>query len=180
MIRNENNLKTRELSQEEREILRRNYQNKIHAKEFLQSLNDYERSCVDKLVAIERDLAEAVVTDAGSIQRARLEKIEELFEHYALTLWEIEEFRVLSKALFGVNSLLKNNLELVVKQKEYVLSFLQSIYSDLQSWREEIFVKKEAVDIHYLDSSLFSSYLQLELHITGIKPEDHEDELELF
>ena len=41
------------------------------------------------------------------------------------------------------------------------IDFMFSILDDLNSWNENIFHKKIAMDIHYLDDSLISSIAQL-------------------
>jgi two-component system chemotaxis response regulator CheY len=56
---------------------------------------------------------------------------------------------------------------------------LQSILEDLIQWREMIFVKEEANDIHYLDASLLSSCLQIRADFGG-ESADGGDELEFF
>ncbi len=46
--------------------------------------------------------------------------------------------------------------------KKITLLF-SGIQSDLGDWRRVLFVDQSALDIHYLDSSLFSTCLQIEL-----------------
>ncbi len=55
-----------------------------------------------------------------------------------------------------------------------------NLLNDLSQWRENIFIKQEANDIHYLDSSLLSSCLQIEAIFEKEKIEEDEDDFELF
>ena len=56
------------------------------------------------------------------------------------------------------------------------------ILEDLVNWRNTIFVDQETNDIHYLDSSLFSSCLQVETIMTeaAIEQNDDDDDIEFF
>jgi len=56
------------------------------------------------------------------------------------------------------------------------------ILDDLVSWRNNIFVAQETADIHYLDSSLLSSCMQIDALISEkvASTDDDDDELELF
>ncbi len=59
------------------------------------------------------------------------------------------------------------------------VSILLALLKDLESWRDSVFTKQDAVDIHYLDASLLSSCLQIEA-IFEKKESDVGDELEFF
>ena len=59
--------------------------------------------------------------------------------------------------------------------------YLSNIILDLGAWRKTIFIDQNTKDIHYLDSSLFSAILQLELVLNEDKDSvDGGEELELF
>jgi len=62
-----------------------------------------------------------------------------------------------------------------------ILTFFESIISDLNSWRTNIFIDQSAIDINYLDNSLLSSIAMFEVFLTsqGGSGSD-EEELELF
>ncbi|NWF67247.1 MAG: hypothetical protein HXX81_07255 [Campylobacterales bacterium] len=61
-------------------------------------------------------------------------------------------------------------------------TFIKNIKFDLESWRESIFVTQNANNIHYLDSSLFSSCLQLELNLNEqhSSMDDESDLMDIF
>jgi hypothetical protein len=60
---------------------------------------------------------------------------------------------------------------------------VEHLGSDLTSWREHIFALQDTADIHYLDSSFFSSCMQIE-QIIGNKEvaanDDDDDGMEFF
>ena len=61
--------------------------------------------------------------------------------------------------------------------------YLSNILMDLSNWRRTIFVDMNTKDIHYLDSSLFSAILQLEMVINPPEESaasDDDGDLELF
>ena len=61
-----------------------------------------------------------------------------------------------------------------------MLLFLSNIILDLSTWRKIVFIEQSANDIHYMDSSLFSSILQLELLFNTEQQHEEEDDFELF
>jgi hypothetical protein len=54
---------------------------------------------------------------------------------------------------------------------------LEHLGNDLVSWREHLFITQSTHDIHYLDSSFFSSCMQIEM-IIGNKEENTREEIE--
>lgn len=87
------------------------------------------------------------------------------------------EFRDIGLALQGLARSLeeKRPVALGEDKKKFVSVFIKSIIDDLENWRNKIFVAQDAVDIHYLDDSFFSSIAQLEVTIEG-KSDDSEDD----
>ncbi|MCK4875328.1 MAG: response regulator, partial [Sulfurimonas sp.] len=64
--------------------------------------------------------------------------------------------------------------------KKFSMLFLHLI-DDISQWRKNIFILKEANDIHYLDSSLLSSCLQIQSIFEKKEAiQDDEDDFELF
>lgn len=57
--------------------------------------------------------------------------------------------------------------------------YLKAIISDLQSWRMAIFITMEAEDIHYLDKTLMSSIVQIQMTLMP-QEEAQEDEIKFF
>ncbi len=92
------------------------------------------------------------------------------FEHLAYALKVLNDFLI----ALDPKELSNSNL-----QKFSLLFF--SLLDDIEGWRYKIFVSVEANDIHYLDSSLLSSCLQIRsLLLKEEIPENNDDDFELF
>jgi hypothetical protein len=94
------------------------------------------------------------------------------------------EFTALAYALSSLGTFLKEHAELVTQDagKVKTLSMLlEHLGLDLVSWREHIFSLQDTADIHYLDSSFFSSCMQIE-GIIGDKEvaSDDDNDMEFF
>ncbi|MDD3598058.1 MAG: hypothetical protein PHE23_16740, partial [Sulfuricurvum sp.] len=75
------------------------------------------------------------------------------------------EFTALAYALSSLGAFLKENADAVIQDAAKVktlVMLLEYLGSDLASWREHIFSLQDTADIHYLDSSFFSSCMQIE------------------
>ena len=75
------------------------------------------------------------------------------------------EFTALAYALTSLGLFIKENAKVISEDSSKVkkmIMLLEHLGKDLASWREHIFVLQNTVDIHYLDSSFFSSCMQIE------------------
>ena len=110
-----------------------------------------------------------------------LQAISELMLSYAAAMEALFEFKDLGYALRNIARLI---VEIDTEQNPSYLPklsiFLSSIADDLSSWYYNIFVQQNVVDIHYLDSSLLSSCLQMETTFNGSYEDTLGDDLELF
>ena len=70
--------------------------------------------------------------------------------------------------------------QLTSKEVKKFTTLMLHLLHDLSTWRDNIFVKQEANDIHYLDSSLLSSALQIETIFANKEVEEDDDSFELF
>lgn len=167
------------LSPEEKEILRRTHTNKYTATEYTSALDEGLIDEVEELGELEGEWRELMCDFEESGSWIVVEKISAIIQKYAKTIASLIEFEDLSYAL---NSLLKvlADVEHNDANKRVLLLFLDTIRMDLCDWRDKIFIQKTANDIHYLDSSLFSSCLQLQLKLGSAAVETDENDLELF
>ncbi len=104
-----------------------------------------------------------------------------LFNNYAKILATLFEFKQLSDTLRKLSLLLFDTdiNELTDETKTYLYLYLEAIIIDLQNWRISIFIEQVADDIHYLDKTLLSSILQLEITLTDECLEETQ-EIEFF
>jgi len=171
---------TMKIDGEKERILRMSHSDKIGAKSYIAELGPDIIDKLEKLEINEDKLDEAVYeyeTDGNYICIAR---ISSEFEVYASVLDTLYEFKNIAYALATLscfmNGLMPDQIDEKKSKKLGVL--LRNMVSDLMSWRKTIFVDRDTGDIHYLDSSLLSSCMQIELIFKDVEPED--DGLELF
>lgn len=168
------------LDSREEAFLRKSHTEKTAASAYVAELGDEVLEMLDELKETDRELAELIGALGERLSLGTLGQIGERLDHYARAIGQLFEFEGLA---YGIGSLaaflsdLKEN-ELGSQNAYKLLSFLENIRLDLAAWRQMIFVDKQALDIHYLDSSLLSSALQAQLSIRGNGSD--EGELELF
>lgn len=99
---------------------------------------------------------------------------------YGSVLEKNSEFRDLGYSFFKLATLLEEkDITLLDEKQSRVLStILYAIVEDMLSWTNSVLIERVAVDIHYLDASLLSSIIQVEM-LFQPKEEDEED-LEFF
>ena len=149
---------------------------KISAADFIQTIDETVYAEFDELKELEHELDDALFDFIENPSSEFLVPIIAKFNKYASTIKFLHEFDELAQAIFSIATLL-SNLTDVDAQK--IKMFLDNILLDLKFWRHTIFVMQETEDIHYLDSSLFSSCLQMELSLTGVKFDD-DDGIDFF
>ena len=106
-----------------------------------------------------------------------------LLDNYIEVIEQLMEFKHFAYALSTLNEFLKTLDITQVDEKDhkkFSMLFLHLI-DDISQWRKNIFILKEANDIHYLDSSLLSSCLQIQSIFEKKEAiQDDEDDFELF
>jgi CheY-like chemotaxis protein len=168
------------LNEEEENILRATHDKGVSAKEFLSKT---PVSVIDKLEELEdtEDKVNEAIFEFEKIpSKDGLNLINQNLVVYNSVIDELIEFQNLS---IGINSLIKflNGIEETQLKEINIRLFtnlLLSVLEDLSNWRKSIFVEQSARDIHYLDSSLLNSCLQIESVLSKVEEEDND--LELF
>lgn len=169
------------LSQEEMDILRKSHTTKYTSQEYLKELDGETVDEVEELAELEYEWKELVGDFEYSKDWNAVEKISSILQKYSKTISTLIEFEDLAFALDSLAKVLMD-AERTEASRNMLLLFLDTLRLDLSDWRNKIFIQKSAKDIHYLDSSLFSSCLQLQLKlgVSGGDAVDGDDELELF
>lgn len=126
------------------------------------------------------ELADVVQDYNLEYNEAYFLNVKEYLDSYAKVLEKNFEFRDLGYSLSKLSALLEIHLESLPNHanKKKILVILNAIAEDLIGWTEAVLKEKTAVDIHYLDASLFSSIIQFEMMLTPASEED--DSLEFF
>lgn len=172
------------LNEEEIAILRKSHQReKINAHEYVQNT---PVSLVGKLEELEyfEDQIDRVILDFEKLgQVEQLYLLGNMFVDYASLIDELDGFRHLSYAIESFAKILQGMDEgaLNEEKSKKLIIFLSGILEDLCSWRKTIFINQDAEDIHYMDSSMLNSCLQVEMALED-KKEDEDDggDIELF
>jgi len=179
----ENVKQTRELSDEERKLLKRKHDDcAVSSQEYTSEIDEYILTEIQELDDIENEIHDLI----AELQDKQLDSLHQVVLRllkFAAVLNNLMEFKELSFSISSLSDILdKQNIsELDEATYKKMLLFLENITIDLSSWRRIVFIEQSANDIHYMDSSLFSSILQLELIFnTDQKHEEDEDDFELF
>jgi len=169
------------LNDSDKIILRKMHAYKISAKEYLEELGDDCYFELEELRDTKDELRNLIYLLQDKKDSAVLHPISEQMLCYAAAMEALFEFKDLGYALRAIARLI---VEMDTEQDPSYLPklsiFLASIADDLSSWYYNIFVQQNVSDIHYLDSSLLSSCLQMETTFNGSYEDTLGDDLELF
>ena len=169
------------LSDKEVMLLRKSVQYKISAIDYVKSLDYESYEEVYELSSTESELQSAIDIFAQESSQATLLKIAQLFEIYGNIVKSLIEFIDLGNAICSLSSFIYDLEEESINQHTKMINMLvQNLLEDIMQWRVNIFEDKIAIDIHYLDSSIFSSVLQFQVNISSDATSNDETDFELF
>jgi len=172
------------IGDEENRLLRRTHTHKTKAAEYIAEL-DYEiLQELQELDELDNDFKESIylLSEEANIDGLRQMSVQlEVYAHVISMLFEFEDLAYAIRSLAKVLSEVEDAAVDQKKMKKIIL-LLSGIQSDLSAWRRQLFVDQGALDIHYLDSSLFSTCLQIELILSDEvdEIESNEEDLILF
>ncbi len=174
----------RTLDDTEHEVLTKSHQgHEIASDEYAKEIDSYVLEEIQELTDLENEINEELLDMEESQEIGHVRTIAERLGRYASTISLLFEFADLSYAVKSLSDLLNTiDMESLDQSKQRKINlYLNNIVLDLISWRKTIFIDQNTKDIHYLDSSLFSAILQLELVLNEDKSAvDGGDDLELF
>ena len=170
-----------EESKETRNILRKTHFDRTSASEFLDITPLNVSAKAEELEDLSDELDATLFEYEKSGNAALLKVAADILKSYALVMEEMLEFQHLAHAITSMENFLKNaeGMEIDEAKRKLLVKLLAGFISDLSSWQRTIFITKEAQDIHYLDSSLLSSALQIESMLTDADMKE-EGEIEFF
>ena len=163
-------------------ILRKGHDNKITAEEFVRDSAIGLMDKIEALEAIEDEVDEALFEmEKSGANKEQFCIIANRLEEYNAVIEAMIEFQHLAYAIGSLINFIRELDEAAVTpdRSRKMVVLLTNMLSDLSSWRKTIFIDQEANDIHYLDSSLLSSCLQIEM-IFEENTADSDEDLELF
>jgi two-component system chemotaxis response regulator CheY len=172
------------ISDEVQKILTKSHDNVLNAQDYVENTAVAFMPKIDALEAINDETDRAILTFEKEPNKHHLAVIYENFQEYADLLEELMDFEHLG---FAVQTLINFLGTLTEDQFEpekvkRLSTMLLNLLSDLSAWRENIFITQVARDIHYLDSSLLSSCIQIEaiFEEKSIEASHHDDDIEFF
>ena len=181
-------IEKRELSKMEENVLKKSRDGKaFSAAEYASEIDEYIISDIKELSIIEDEVADFLGIYEINKDIESLFPIAESLIKYASVVAQLMEFEDLSFSIKSLADLLIdiNIVDMDEMKHRKVEIFLSGFMNDLMNWRMSIFVSHSANDIHYLDASLFSAILQLELLVSEkqavvAESDDDDDNFELF
>lgn len=154
---------------------------KLSAMEYVSEIDAAVLEQMEELHELESEMGDDLALFAERKDGAYLRSFADRLARYAGAMKMLFEFEELSFAIKNISELLyENSLDLSSKNIDKIVMYCGAISGDLAGWRSGIFIDKNAIDIHYLDDSLYSSCLQLEFEFKGVPLEEEGGDLELF
>lgn len=169
------------LSDDTKEILSKTHLDNPTAAEYVANTAISILPKIDSLENLENKISDLLISFENKKTKEALDLACVKFKEYVEVIKLLVEFEHLA---FAINSLIEF-LESIEEDKiqntdlKNLISQLLNFLNDLTYWREIIFIKEEAIDIHYLDASLLSSCIQIEASFDD-KEIDDGDDLEFF
>lgn len=174
----------RVLLEDEQTLLRQSFSQKISAIDYI---NDIGGDVLDEI----NDLAS--LDDAWKEEILKIEMepsihtishfVDNVLNQYTHAINSLFEFTALAYSLSALGTSMKEHADVLTEDKAKIskmIILLDHLGHDLSAWREHIFELKDSVDIHYLDSSFFSSCIQIEGILSNKVVEEEDNDLELF
>lgn len=174
---------TVKISEEAQQILSKTHENVTSAQDFIASTAISFMPKIDGLEIINDETDRAILAFEKEPTKQHLSVIYENFQEYADILEELMEFEHLGFAIQTLINFLGTLTEdqFEPEKVKRLSTMLLNLLSDLSAWRENIFMTQVARDIHYLDSSLLSSCIQIEAIFEEKSIQtNHDDDIEFF
>ena len=167
------------LSDDELIALKRSRQQKLDAKEYIIEISDSILDELEELKELEIEMSDILDDMSDSILPDHFMRLGEKFILYYHTIKKLIEFEDLALAIHNFGYSLINLADNGNNHYSKLLILSQNILQDLINWRRTIFTDQSTIDIHYLDSSLMSSCLNVKLICSNCVV-NIDNELELF
>lgn len=156
----------RTLDSEEEEILRQSFVNKTSSREYVQDIGGDVLDEISELASLDEEwMLRLAVLEAEPTVQSIQNFADGVLGVYVHAINNLFEFTALAYALSALGTFLKANAEVIITDAEKLrklVLLMEHLGKDLTSWREHIFILQDSGDIHYMDSSFFSSCMQIE------------------
>ncbi|MGE4295253.1 MAG: response regulator [Campylobacterales bacterium] len=168
----------KQLSSEEQSVLRMSHVDKISAREYVEQTPVSLMDKIEALEELEDQIDVSIVEFEAHPSTEKLGLIADRLLSYDEVINAMFEFQHLAFAISSLAEFLRriDQASLDEKKVKKMVSLLSNVLADLASWRKTIFINQDTSDIHYLDSSLLSSCLQIEMIYEEKKLESGEED----
>ena len=158
-------------SGEDREVL--------SAQDYL-ALGELDEEHILQIIDMIHD-AHSITMQSVNLSPHDINELQNAIEEATHALEGAFEFMDLGNVLRQFSELLEQIKSLDNNTRELYKPLVDSFISDLEKWADHVFVKQDAIDIHYLDASLFSSVKQIELLLsTAANDSENQEEMDSF
>ena len=177
---------TKTIDSTEKELLKQSFVKKTSALEYV---NEIGGDVLDEI----RDIAgldeEWLVSLRTIEEKPSVEELvnfsDNVLNAYVRVINNLFEFTALAYALSSLSVFIKDSAENIIQDQQKIsmlIMLLEHLGSDLSNWRDHIFILQDTADIHYLDSSFFSSCIQIEgiINDKHIDAHDDDNDMEFF
>ncbi|MBS4067704.1 MAG: response regulator [Sulfurimonas sp.] len=173
----------RVIESKERELLHQSFIHKTSAADYIDEIGDILDEILE-LSSIDEEWKERLnLIEKDPSEKNFIDFVDAVLNIYVRVINNLFEFTALAYALTSLGVFIKNNAKIIsedsLKTKTMIMLF-EHLGEDLTSWREHIFILQDTADIHYLDSSFFSSCMQIEGIIGNKEVSADEDCMEFF
>ncbi len=174
----------RAISSEEKMILRKSFVEKTSAVDYVADIGGDVLEEIISLESLDAEWIDSIDVLRNNSECALFAKFaDSVLARYANTINNLFEFASLGHALNVLGDFIKSDCAKIVEndKAQQLIDLLSHLGSDLSSWRMHVFVHRDTQDIHYLDSSFFSSCMQIEGIVSEkVLEQDDDNDLELF
>lgn len=173
------------ITDRDKELLRRSFSTKTVAADYISDIGGDIMDEILDLASVDEEWKEKLSLFEEKPTNQNLNNFaDSVLGVYAHTINSLLEFTALSYALTSLGVFLKEKADVITKdaaKTKTIVLLLENLGHDLVSWRKHIFELQDTQDIHYLDSSFFSSCMQIEGIINNKEIScGDDDEMEFF
>lgn len=180
-----NKKKIRFIDDQEKELLRQSFVHKTSAADYVLEIGGDVLEEIRDLESLDNEWGERL---ARLEREPTLENIRNFADGvlgvYVRAITNLFEFTALAYALSSLGAFMKEHGESIIADNmkvKMLVMLTEHLGNDLASWREHIFELQDSADIHYLDSSFFSSCMQIEQIIGNTHIDsDNDNDMEFF
>lgn len=167
--------------EQELKILRKSRHDKTTSVEYMQEVGKDIAESLEDLQEADGELEEQILMLNQPIDKADLHGLSAKLMRYSTVINQMFDFADLAVAVKTLSEFMMELHANDIDDKQYrqLVNYLTNIKDDLRSWRLTNFVTQNADNIHYLDASLMSSCLQLQMAFMPKSPIDDDDDLGL-